>query len=114
MTQMRSLSEKRVKKGVISNAEREAPLHGKANGQKLIVCKNCSNTTVCRRRPFSEQAWTVLLLWNEINPHAVDQPICEECYEEMRDVLIDRADEIEAAMEQRETKQLRMKRGMAS
>jgi hypothetical protein len=66
-------------------------------------CKNCGReNTKCRRRSFSYQAWTVLLLWNEISPSAVDQPICEHCYEEMRDILIDRANEIDAAMEQRE------------
>jgi hypothetical protein len=69
-------------------------------GQKLTVCKNCNSHSFCRRRSFSEQAWTVLLLWNEINPGCVDQPICEQCYEEMRDILIDRANEIEAAMQQ--------------
>ena len=68
----------------------------------LTSCSNCAKDAKCRRRAFSEQAWTVLLLWNEISPASVDQPICESCYEEMRDILIDRADEIEVAMEQRE------------
>ena len=46
------------------------------------------------------QAWTVLLLWNEINPNSVDQAMCQDCYEEMREILIDRADEIEVAMQE--------------
>lgn len=75
------------------------------NGESLSVsgtCHNCGVDAKCRRRTFSEQAWTVLLLWNEISPSAVDQPICEDCYEEMRDILIDRTDEIEVAMQQSE------------
>lgn len=96
---MRSFTEKRSKKNVVSiegtNTGWEAPASG-----KLTTCKNCATHSFCRKRSFSEQAWTVLLLWNEINPGCVDQPICEQCYEEMRDILIDRANEIEAAMQQ--------------
>ena len=62
------------------------------------TCSNCSEETKCRRRDFSEQAWTVLVLWNEVQAAAVDQPICEHCYDELREVLIDRAEEIEAAI----------------
>ena len=98
---MRSFTEKRNKKNVVSvegtKAEWGESVQG---GQKLTVCKNCSTQSFCRKRSFSEQAWTVLLLWNEINPGCVDQPICDQCYEEMRDILIDRANEIEAAMKQ--------------
>ena len=98
---MRSFTEKRTKKDVVSVGKRSKWEEGDLGvGQKLTVCKNCSTHEICRRRTFSEQAWTVLLLWNEINPGAVDQPICEQCYEEMRDILIDRADEVEAAMQQ--------------
>ena len=61
-------------------------------------CSNCGEDTKCRRRDFSEQAWTVLVLWNEVQAAAVDQPICEGCYDELREVLIDRAEEIEAAI----------------
>lgn len=62
------------------------------------TCANCAEVTKCKRRDFSEQAWSVLLVWDEIEPSAVDQPICQDCYTELRDVLIDRADEIEAAL----------------
>ncbi len=100
---MRSFSEKRTENDVVSA---EGTMKGWGGGmiasQKLTVCKNCGGQSICRRRSFSEQAWTVLLLWNEINAGVVDQPICEQCYEEMRDILIDRADEIEAAMQQTE------------
>jgi hypothetical protein len=61
-------------------------------------CPNCSIFSNCRRRDFSEQAMTVLLLWGEIAAASVDQPICDDCYEELREVLIDRADEVDAAL----------------
>lgn len=61
-------------------------------------CSHCSTDTKSRRRDFSEQAWTVLVLWNEVQGGAVDQPICDDCYGELRETLIDRADEIEAAL----------------
>lgn len=61
-------------------------------------CGNCGEDSKCRRRDFSEQAWTVLVVWNEVQTAAVDQAICEPCYNELREVLIDRADEIETAL----------------
>ncbi len=61
-------------------------------------CCNCGEDTKSRRREFSEQAWTVLVLWSEVQTAAVDQPICEGCYNELREVLIDRAEEIESAL----------------
>lgn len=63
------------------------------------ICSNCETETKCRRRDFSEQAWSVLVLWHEVQASAVDQPICEHCYNELREVLIDRADEIEEIMQ---------------
>ena len=62
------------------------------------VCANCQTMAKCRRRDFSEQAWAVLLSWEEVQKAAVDQSICNDCYDELREVLIDRADEIEAAL----------------
>jgi hypothetical protein len=64
------------------------------------MCSNCGEDGKSRRRDFSEQAWTVLVLWSEVQTAAVDQPICEHCYNELREVLIDRADEIETALRQ--------------
>ena len=61
-------------------------------------CSNCETETKCRRRDFSEQAWSVLVLWHEVQSEAVDRPICDHCYDELREVLIDRADEIEEVM----------------
>lgn len=66
-------------------------------------CSNCGLSSLSRRRHFSEKAWSVLLLWNEIDPSVVNQPVCDECYEEMRSILIERTDEIELALKQHVT-----------
>ena len=63
-------------------------------------CSNCGTDSKCRKRDFSDQAWSFLVLWNEVAKTAVDQPICQPCYDELREVLIDRVDEIDAALEQ--------------
>lgn len=68
------------------------------SAQTTHVCANCETVSKVRRRDFSGQAWAVLLAWEEVKKPAVDQPICEDCYNELREVLIDRADEIEAAL----------------
>ncbi len=67
----------------------------------LEKCFNCGTQAKSRRRNFSDQAWTVLLLWNEIHQATIDQPICEECYTELRDILIDRNEEIEKTIQQK-------------
>ena len=59
------------------------------------ICSNCSSLTHSRRRQFSEQAWFFLLSWDEINASAVDRAICDDCYYEMREILIDRNEELE-------------------
>ena len=63
-----------------------------------LACANCSSPEESpRRRTFSEQAWAALLLWNEIKIEAIDNPVCDTCYQELRDILIDRSDEIDEA-----------------
>ena len=68
--------------------------------QTANVCANCSGHARSRRRAFTEQAWAVLTVWGEVGRNAVDQPLCDHCYNELREVLIDRAEEIEAALTQ--------------
>lgn len=61
-------------------------------------CSHCQLDTKSRRRDFSEQTWTVLHVWGEIDSRTIDQPICESCYNDLRYVLIDRTDEIESTL----------------
>ena len=70
--------------------------------QVACDCSNCGLDSRSRRREFTEQTWSVLLAWNEVNKTAVDQPICDDCYEELREILIDRADEVALAISQPE------------
>ena len=61
------------------------------------ICTCCGTGTKSVRREFSEQAWTMLVAWGEVDTTSANQPFCETCYWELREVLIDRADEIEQA-----------------
>ncbi len=61
-------------------------------------CAHCMTETRCSRRDFSEQAWSVLLAWKEVGRTAVDQPLCNDCYDELREILIDRAEELTLAI----------------
>jgi len=63
-------------------------------------CAHCKEKVKSKRRDFNEQTWAVLLVWGEVDRVAVDQPLCTDCYEELREVLIDRAGEIEKALQQ--------------
>ena len=63
-------------------------------------CAHCGDEVKSRRREFSEQAYSALLVWGEIQSAVVDQAICDSCYIELRDVLIDRADDIGSAASQ--------------
>ncbi|WP_132323250.1 hypothetical protein [Pseudobacteriovorax antillogorgiicola] len=47
-----------------------------------------------KKRPFGEQAIAALVVWGELDQRLVDQPICEDCYEELRETLIERESEI--------------------
>ena len=97
---MSSMVEKSSVPSSLQALDESSLLSGPFAKVKTSNCNNCGCESSCRRRVFSEQAWTVLLLWNEINPQAVDQPICDECYQEIREILIDRSDEVDAAMQE--------------
>jgi hypothetical protein len=61
------------------------------------ICPNCETKATCKQRDFSEKAVAALMFWGEINPNAHGKAICDDCYGELREVLIDRADEVEHA-----------------
>ena len=62
------------------------------------LCAHCGETNKSRNRDFSAQIWSVLLYWGEINESAVNQPICDSCYRELRNLLIDRSKEMETVL----------------
>lgn len=57
-------------------------------------CSSCEGHAKSVRREFSDQAWAALVAWNEVGSHVVDSPLCNDCYFNFRDVLIERADEM--------------------
>ena len=59
-----------------------------------LQCSACDGHAKSLRREFSDQAWAALVAWNEVSSQAVDAPLCNDCYFNFRDVLIERADEM--------------------
>jgi hypothetical protein len=57
-------------------------------------CNACDGHVKSVRREFSDQAWAALVAWKELSSKAVDAPLCNDCYFNFRDVLIERADEM--------------------
>lgn len=60
-------------------------------------CPRCGEEHMLRLRDFSDQATAALLTWGELDESIIGKPICNNCYEELREVLIDRAGEMEEA-----------------
>ena len=52
-------------------------------------CPRCETTAKLRPRDFSDQATASLVSHGDLDRKAVGKPICDECYDELRDVLID-------------------------
>lgn len=59
-------------------------------------CASCSEMRRCRHRDFSSHAWAVLLHWEEISATVVGRPLCNSCYNDLRELLIERSAEVEA------------------
>ena len=67
---------------------------GSMSAHFKLQCSSCEGHVKSVRREFSDQAWAALVAWSEICSKAVDEAICNDCYHNFRDVLIDRADEM--------------------
>ncbi len=63
-------------------------------------CSVCSEDRKSRYREFSSHAWTALVSWGELGGPMIGQAMCDGCYAEFRDLLIERADEVTALAEQ--------------
>lgn len=57
-------------------------------------CPRCGNSEPCRERVFSNTALAALVVWGELDKALVGKAICEECYSDLREVLVDRSDEV--------------------
>ncbi len=58
-------------------------------------CGSCQRDQKCRHRHFSRPTVSFLVDSGEVEESAVYKPLCDECYREIREVLIDRAEELE-------------------
>ena len=61
---------------------------------KIQDCPRCSNAARLEKRPFSDQAVAALIIWGDMEQSLIGQAICEECYSELRDILIERGEDI--------------------
>ena len=62
------------------------------------ACSHCGSHSPSLKRDFSVQSWSVLVVWGEVTKPAVGRPLCESCYGELRDILIERASEVDVAL----------------
>ena len=58
---------------------------------KAQDCPRCGVSARLQKRTFSDQAASALIVWGDISQDHVGQAICENCYRELRDILIDRS-----------------------
>lgn len=56
-------------------------------------CPRCESEAKLRLREFSDQAVAALIAWGELEKKLLNKAICDECYGELRDTLIDRSEE---------------------
>ncbi len=57
-------------------------------------CPRCGIDGVLQKRVFSDQALAALVVWEELETALIDHPVCNECYVELRDILIERSEEL--------------------
>lgn len=64
---------------------------------KRIQCSCCKQPTILKSKySFSDEAWGLLREWGEIAGDSKQNLLCDGCYWELRDTLIDRAAELSA------------------
>ena len=66
----------------------------------VLSCGNCCSKQECRHRAFNDDVWDLLVEWGEVEKESRDLPMCAECYRDIRDLLIDRSQEMEVALKQ--------------
>lgn len=69
-------------------------------------CMCCGDKKRSRPREFSPRAWAVLMHWQEVESSAIGQPICGPCYEDLRELLIERSGEVDAMMAEDQVQKL--------
>lgn len=62
--------------------------------KREIDCPRCGIESRVKKRDFSDQALAALVTWGELESEMIDEPICKDCYAELRDILIERSDDV--------------------
>jgi hypothetical protein len=60
-------------------------------------CPRCESTAKLRPRDFSDQAIATLVAFGDLDKKLVGQPCCDECYGDLRDLLIEHQRAVPAA-----------------
>lgn len=63
---------------------------------KLMECPRCEMSARLSKRSFSEQAVSALVTWGDMNANLIGQDICDACYAELRDILIERSEDLKS------------------
>lgn len=63
---------------------------------KTQECPRCANLARLQKRTFSDQALAALVVWNDLPEKLIDESICDDCYAELRDILIERIEDVKA------------------
>ncbi|MEI8026256.1 MAG: hypothetical protein WCI18_07890 [Pseudomonadota bacterium] len=61
-------------------------------------CRHCLGDKKVRFRSFSDKAWSYLFVAGEVDFEAIGNPLCDSCYNDLREVLIDSHVEVEATV----------------
>jgi hypothetical protein len=61
-------------------------------------CRHCRGDKKVRPRSFSDKAWAYLFVAGEIEFDSIGNPLCDSCYNDLREVLIDSHVEVEATV----------------
>lgn len=65
----------------------------------IQCCGHClADGRRLRHRDFSAPTWQLLVAWQEIGSATIGHPLCDDCYRDIREVLIERSTEVEMAM----------------
>lgn len=70
----------------------------------IANCPRCDEESRLRAREFSDQATSALISWGEIIPTDIGLPVCDECYTDLREVLIDRVEELGQPIDEPQSK----------
>jgi glutaredoxin len=58
-------------------------------------CPHCKVNRKVKSRSFSDKAWSYLFMVGELSFDMIGSPICDECYTDLREVLIESHQEVE-------------------